>query len=192
MCIRDSSKPAVSPSHIVPAPSSLAAKAASAAAPPAPPPEVKPEPGTPAVAPEVAAKEENSAAALPVAAVPSAVTPSVNPSPVVVTKNDAEEIVLGLGDREWRVRGLGRNTGFESLKVTLRLTCAERWHLDNLDLCVARQRALFVDAAASETALKPELVKRDLGHVLSKLEELQEARLRAQVEPCLLYTSRCV
>jgi DNA primase len=177
------SKPAVSPSHIVPAPSSLAAKAASAAAPPAPPPEVKPEPGTPAVAPEVAAKEENSAAALPVAAVPSAVTPSVNPSPVVVTKNDAEEIVLGLGDREWRVRGLGRNTGFESLKVTLRLTCAERWHLDNLDLCVARQRALFVDAAASETALKPELVKRDLGHVLSKLEELQEARLRAQVEP---------
>jgi len=101
---------------------------------------------------------------------------------VVVTKNDAEEILLVLGDREWRVRGLAKNAGFESLKVTLRLACGERWHLDNLDLCVARQRESFVTAAASETALKPELIKRDLGHVLRKLEELQEARLRAQVE----------
>ena len=166
------SKPAVSPLLPVPMPSSLAAKAASEAAPSASTPETKPELMMPAVAPEVAAKEENDPTALP-----------MNPSPVVVTKNDAEEIVLALGDREWRVRGLSKNTGFESLKVTLRLTCAERWHLDTLDLCVARQRAGFVDAAAGETALKPELVKRDLGHVLRKLEELQEARLRAQVEP---------
>ncbi len=177
------SKPAVSPSHGAPALSSLAAKAASEAAPPASTPEKKPEPVSLTAAPEKAAKEENNAAAVPVAAVPSAATPPVNPSPVVVTKSDAEEIVLVLGDREWRIRGLSKNTGFESLKVTLRVACAERWHLDQLDLCVARQRALFVEAAASETALKPELVKRDLGHVLRKLEELQEARLRAQVEP---------
>jgi len=113
---------------------------------------------------------------------PAVASPVANPSPVVVTKNDAEEILLVLGDREWRVRGLAKNAGFESLKVTLRLACGERWHLDNLDLCVARQRESFVTAAASETALKPELIKRDLGHVLRKLEELQEARLRAQVE----------
>jgi DNA primase catalytic core len=177
------SKPAVSSSPVALAPSSLAAKAASEAAPPAPTSEKEPEPVTPPAEPGKAAKEENNTAGLPVAAVPSAATPPVNLSPVVVTKNEAEEIVLVLGDREWRVRGLSKNTGFESLKVTLRLTCAERWHLDTLDLCVARQRAGFVDAAAGETALKPELVKRDLGHVLRKLEELQEARLRAQVEP---------
>jgi DNA primase len=41
----------------------------------------------------------------------------------------------------------------------------------------------FIDAAASETALRPELVKRDLGHVLRKLEELQEARLKAEAAP---------
>lgn len=151
------------------APSSLAAKAASEAAP------VAREPVPPST-PNEAAGEENNAAAVPP-------VPSVNPSPVVVTKNDAEEIVLVLGDREWRVRGLAKNAGYESLKVTLRLACAERWHLDNLDLCVARQRAAFVEAAASETALKSDLIKRDLGHVLRKLEELQEARLRAQVEP---------
>jgi len=152
------SKPAVSSSPVAPAPSSLAAKAAVEAAPVARAPEVT-------AAPSEAAREEKPA------------------SPVVVAKNDAEEIVLVVGEREWRVRGLAKNSGFESLKVTLRVACAERWHLDALDLCVARQREHFVGAAAAETLLKPELVKRDLGHVLRKLEELQEARLQADAAP---------
>jgi len=155
------SKPEVSSSHVAPAPSSLAAKAALEAAPVAPTPEVK-------SSPNEAAGEEK---------------PALPPSPVTVAKNDADEIVLQLGDREWRIRGLAKNTGFESLKVTLRVACAERWHLDNLDLCVSRQRVAFIEAAASETLLKSDLIKRDLGHVLRKLEELQEARLKAQAEP---------
>lgn len=168
------SKPAVSSSPVAPAPSSLAAKAAAEAAQSAPTPEAKPNAPTPTEPlPKPAAREENQPAA----------SPPVNPSPVAVAKHDADEIVLVIGDREWRVRGLAKNSGFESLKVTLRLTCAERWHLDQLDLCVARQRDHFVGAAAAETLLKPELVKRDLGHVLRKLEELQEARLQAEAAP---------
>lgn len=187
------SKPVVSPSAdvsspVASAPSSLAAKAASEAAPLTPTPEAKREPSE-------AAREKEMSPSAPVAAdvpgttarheMPEA-SPGAGAAPlplVEVAKNDADEIVLVLGDREWRVRGLAKNAGFESLKVALRIACAERWHLDNLDLCVARQRASFVEAAAVETTLKPELVKRDLGHVLRKLEELQEARLRAQVEP---------
>jgi len=166
------------------APSSLAAKAASVAAEPAPTSEKKPEPVTPTAAPEMAAKEKMPDVlppSAPVAPVPP--TSALPSSPVEIVKHDADEIVLALGDREWRVRGLLKNTGFESLKVTLRVTCAERWHLDQLDLCVARQRDHFVTQAAAETLLKPELVKRDLGHVLQKLEELQEARLKAEAEP---------
>ena len=155
-----------------PAPSSLAAKAAPEAAAPARE-ETTPPPVPPA--PKPAAREEKPEAVAASSGVPV--------SPVVVTKNEADEIVLMVGDREWRVRGLAKNSGFESLKVTLRVACAERWHLDNLDLCVARQRAAFIDAAAAETALRPELVKRDLGHVLRKLEELQEARLKAEAAP---------
>jgi hypothetical protein len=102
---------------------------------------------------------------------------------VTVAKNDAEEIVLTIGDRTYRVRGLAKNTGFEALKVSLRVACGETWHLDTLDLAQAKQRAAFVQAAADETALKPELLKHDVGRVLLKLEELQEARLRAQVTP---------
>ncbi len=160
------SKPAVS-SHVAPAPSSLAAKAASVAAPVAPTPEET-------ATPEKAAKEEKpSSPTVPVVAV----------NAVEVLKNDAEEIELGVGDRVYRVRGLGKNSGFESLRVSLRVLCGERWHMDTLDLCSARQRDGFIAAAASETALKPELLKRDLGRVLMKLEELHEARLRAAVAP---------
>jgi DNA primase catalytic core len=173
------SKPEVSAavavsSHATRAPSSLAAKAASVAAPVARAPE-----GT--ATPEKAAKEENLPAVLaaPVAAV----------SAVDVLKNDADEIELGVGDRRYRVRGLAKNTGFESLRVSLRVACGDgpggspRWHLDTLDLCSARQREAFITAAAVETLLKPELLKRDLGKVLGALEEMQETRLKAEAAP---------
>ena len=129
---------------------------------------------------------------LPLLLLPTALTYSLSVSLIPslsaaaarnVAKNDADEIVLVIGDREWRVRGLQKNSGFESMKVTLRVTCAERWHLDQVDLCVARQRDHFVTTAATETLLKAELMKRDLGHVLQKLEELQEARLKAEAAP---------
>jgi DNA primase catalytic core len=130
-------------------------------------------PLTPAPAPSslaaLAAKKE-AAAASPAEA-------------VTVTKNDAEEIVLAVGDRTYRVRGLAKNTGYEALKVSLRVTSGGAWHLDALDMAQAKQRAAFVQAAAEETGLKPELLKREVGRVLLKLEELQETRLRAQVVP---------
>ena len=158
-----------------PAPSSLAAKAASAAAERGPASKAKPGAATPAQPLPAAAKEENPAALPPgaVAAVPA----------VDVLKTESDEIELGVGDRRYRVRGLAKNASAEALKVALRATHGERWHMDTLDLCVARQREAFVAAAASETALKPELLKRDLGRVLLKLEELQEARLRAALAP---------
>jgi hypothetical protein len=102
---------------------------------------------------------------------------------MTLLKSDADEIVLACGDRSYRVRGLAKNTGYESLKVSLRVACGDAWHLDALDLAQAKQRAAFVAAAAEETGVKPDILKRDVGRVLLKLEELQEARLRAQVAP---------
>ena len=102
---------------------------------------------------------------------------------LTVTKHDAEETILAIDGRTYRVRGLYKNTGYETLKVSLRLACGSAWHLDTLDLAQAKQRAAFVATAAEETGLKADLLKRDVGHVLLKLEELQEERLRAQVAP---------
>jgi hypothetical protein len=186
------------------APSSLAAKAAVEAAPvarepvpPSTPSEAAKEEARPCehghaagVAPErsagvngsgrpLGAADHNEKPSAPVAAV----------SAVDVLKNEPDEIELGIGDRRYRVRGLAKNPGFESLRVTLRAACGEspggspRWHLDTLDLCSARQRESFIAAAAGETLLKPELLKRDLGQVLGALEEMQETRLKAEAAP---------
>ena len=145
---------------------------------PAAVPVVTPVPAPSSLAALAAKKEAASTSAKPTA--DRAASPG---DAVTVTKHDAEEIVLTIGDRTYRVRGLAKNTGFEALKVSLRVACGETWHLDTLDLAQAKQRAAFVQAAADETGLKAELLKRDLGRVLMKLEELQETRLRAQVAP---------
>ncbi|MGH8020606.1 MAG: CHC2 zinc finger domain-containing protein, partial [Opitutaceae bacterium] len=188
----DGSRRLVSPpsSSRVRAPSSLAAEAANAApqpnaaettnTPPPTPPEAaarKEAAAKSTVAPTTTTTNDNTTAATPA-------SPAAPPgAAVTIAKNEPEEIVLVIGDREYRVRGLAKNVGIESLKVALRVTCGERWHLDTIDLCLARQRDGFINAAAAETTLKPELIKRDLGHVLRQLEELQEARLRAALTP---------
>jgi hypothetical protein len=194
-----------SPSRLAPAPSSLAAEAANAASQPGaavtsstPPPTtteeaarkeaaakstVAPSPSTSSgQATNATSESTTAAAAMPPPASPSAPSgAAVNA--VTIAKNEPDEIVLVIDDREYRVRGLAKNAGIESLKVALRVACGERWHLDTIDLCLARQRQSFLDAAASETTLKVDLLKRDLGKVLFTLEQLQEARLRAAVAP---------
>ncbi len=113
------------------------------------------------------------------------------PLDLAVLKRSGEEILLAIADpatppdsgRTYRVRGLARNTGYETLKVSLRVACGNGWHLDTVDLAQARQRASFVAAAAEETGLRPELLKRDVGRVLLKLEEIHEEELLAQVAP---------
>jgi len=72
------------------------------------------------------------------AAAPSPVTPVLSPIEVSVEKHSAEETVLAVSDRTYRVRGLARNTGYESLKVSLRVACGTAWHLDTIDLAQAK------------------------------------------------------
>lgn len=88
-----------------------------------------------------------------------------------------------IGDRRYRVSGLERNAGFESLKITLRLWFDDLFHLDSFDLCMDGQRRKFIERAAEETTLDAELIKRDLGKLLLALEQLQEERLRGETGP---------
>ena len=101
----------------------------------------------------------------------------------VEVRHVGEDVSLRIGDRSYRVRGLGRNASLEVLKINLRVMHEGLFHVDNLDLYQARQRNAFILAAAEETTLKPELIKRDLGKVLLALENLQEERLREDLRP---------
>ena len=69
--------------------------------------------------------------------------------PVEVRDN---EVVISLGDRRWRIRGLQKNMSYEQLRVNVLLSRpgADAYHVDTFDLYSARQRALFVKQAATE------------------------------------------
>ena len=59
------------------------------------------------------------------------------------------EVVISLGDRRWRVRGLARNMSYEQLKVNLlvsRDNGHQAFHVDTFDLYASRPRQAFVKA----------------------------------------------
>jgi len=96
------------------------------------------------------------------------------------------EVVISLGDRRWRVRGLSRNMSYEQLKVNLlvsRDNGHQAFHVDTFDLYASRPRQGFVKVAASEVEVKEETIKKDLAKVLLKLEELQDELIQAAEAP---------
>ncbi len=117
------------------------------------------------------------------AALPSALSPTIE----VPTEIKPEEIVITQGDRRYRVRGLGKNMSYEVLRVNVlvsgtNLRGESGFHVDTLDLYSARQRTVFMKQAAEELGVKEEVIRRDLGHVLLKLEELQDQQIKNALE----------
>jgi DNA primase catalytic core len=96
---------------------------------------------------------------------------------------NGEHYELRIEGRSYRVGGLLKNGGLESLKITLRLWCGERFHLDQIDLCRDNDRRRFCEHAAHECRLEPDLIRRDLGKLLLACERAQDTRLAAELEP---------
>jgi DNA primase catalytic core len=139
---------------------------------------------TPASSPETAVAPPLSSLAAsvqPPATTPAPASPSngaLHPEP------KGEDLFFKIGDREYRVRGLAKNTSFEALKINLRVKRGEeRHHQDNVDLNSAKSREVFLRAAAAETHWSEDILKRDLSRLLLKLEELQEEIIRRALEP---------
>lgn len=86
------------------------------------------------------------------------------------------EILILLGDRRWRIRGLAPEPTPGQLKVNLLVSRGEAFHVDTLDLYAARLRGAYLKQAAAELAFSEDTLKRDLGAVLLKLEALQAER----------------
>ena len=105
------------------------------------------------------------------------------PVPPLAAEVRGEDLTLTLGDRSYRVRGLDKNLSYAILRVNLLASRGDGFHVDTLDLYAARQRAAFIKQAAIEMAVKEDVVKRDLGRVLLKLEELQDAQIKKTLEP---------
>ena len=155
-----------------------------------------------------------AAAAAPPAATPVLVSPASvvstyeRPAPLAAkeekprteaaqTTPDLDEVVVPLGDRRYRLRGLKKNLAWGVLKLNVLVTREGQeaealfappsplsgFFVDTLDLYSARQRAAFEKQAAHELGLTEETIKRDLGQLLRKAEDLQQESIRKTLEP---------
>lgn len=93
-----------------------------------------------------------------------------------------DEIVMRHGDRRFRIRGLGKNLSHDLMKVNLLVSRQDEFHVDTLDLYADRQRAAFLKRAAEELGLKEDILRKDLGRVFLKLEELRDEQIRKTLE----------
>ena len=94
-----------------------------------------------------------------------------------------EEVVLWLGDRRYRVRGLGKNLSFELLKVNLLASRGDAFHVDTLDLYSARLRLGFAKQVATELGIDEAVARADVGRVLLRLEMLQQETIAQAMAP---------
>ena len=91
-----------------------------------------------------------------------------------------------------------KNLSFSLLKVNVQVMReeGEGFHIDTFDLYSARQRQAFIKQASEELCVKETVIKKDLGKILLKLEELQEQQInrtlqsKEQPSPVVTVTGR--
>ncbi|WP_420997902.1 CHC2 zinc finger domain-containing protein [Cupriavidus sp. 30B13] len=121
------------------------------------------------------------------AAVPAPTTDTALPA--LADDVQGDELTLHLGACQWRVRGWRKNLSPEQMRVNLQVRqegtaeAAGGYHVDTLDLYAARARAAFLRQASAELGLPEDALKRDLGHLLLRLETLQDEALHATQVP---------
>lgn len=118
--------------------------------------------------------------------------PMPKASPVIEVPPDLElevrsenEIIVTYGDRTYRIRGMKKNTSFESLRINVLLTrtSTSAVYLDTFDLSVARQRVMFEKQAAVEIGIKEDVVHREMGQILCALERIRDQEIERAQKP---------
>jgi DNA primase catalytic core len=105
--------------------------------------------------------------------------------------NGEDELVFWQGDRRYRVRGLGKNTGREAMKVSVLVSRQTEFHADTFDMNVDRQRLAFIKRAAEELGLGEEILRKDVGRLFLALEGHQaENTAKSESQPAVSMTDR--
>jgi hypothetical protein len=131
-----------------------------------------------AAEPSIVAESEH---VLPLAAV-------VEPVALPPFEVRGEDVFLRYGDREYRVRGLAKNTSPELLKINLRVLGVNKHgdmalHVDTLEMSSARQRGTFAKQAAEELHCKEGVISHDLSQMWMKLEMLRDEQIARALAP---------
>jgi DNA primase len=134
-----------------------------------------------AAPPSSSAAPSAAPSAVALAAAVASPVPAPPPAPAVVCRHD--ELVMEAGARRYRVRGIGTTPAPGALRVNVMVSAGERFHVDVVDLYVARQRQAYVVAAAKELCCDEEELKGELGRVMLATEEARDAAAAATSEP---------
>jgi len=111
-------------------------------------------------------------------------TPSPSkPTSSIDAKVSEHEIIITLGERRYRIRGLDKNLSYDHLKMNLMVSIGDNFHTDKLDFYNAKGRTIFINQASGECGVKPDVVKNDLGKILLKLESLQDDLIQKTLSP---------
>ena len=119
---------------------------------------------------------------------PAAVVPDA-PKVDIPAEVSEHEVIITLGDRRYRIRGLGKNLADDLMKINLLVSrpafdgAGEAVHVDTFDLYQQRPRGAFIKQAAVELGVKDDVVKADLGKILLKCEALQAENIQAAQSP---------
>ncbi len=115
---------------------------------------------------------------LPASILPKALTDEIP------TEVKDGEVIITLGDRRYRVRGLAKNLALDVvLKVNVMVSSQDAFHVDTFDLYAPRAKHAFIAQAAVELNVKDDVIRHDLGRVLRKLEALQEKNVQQTLAP---------
>ncbi len=96
----------------------------------------------------------------------------------VTAEVSEHETIIELGDRRYRIRGISKNMSYDQLKVNVLVSRGDNFYVDTLDIYSARHRAAYIKQASIELGLNDDAIKKGLGKVLLKLEELQEKQIK--------------
>jgi hypothetical protein len=94
-----------------------------------------------------------------------------------------EEVRILLGDRRWRIRGLAKNTSYESLRVNVLVARGDDFFVDTLELYSARQRVAYLKQASLELSVDELVLKSDLGKIVLGLEDLVHQQIEKALTP---------
>ena len=106
-----------------------------------------------------------------------------SPQEPTVPKVSEHEIKVSYGNRDYRVRGLQKNTSYEVLKVNVLVKIDETIHVDTFDLYSAKHRQGFAKLTSIESGVELKIIQRDLGQLLLQLEKLQDKSIQEALKP---------
>jgi len=104
-------------------------------------------------------------------------------TPLESYKKVGNEYQFSFGPRVYIVRGLEKNTSDIALKIYLKATLSNHFYIDNIDLFVAKTKNSFIKYSALELEINEDVVKEDLGKMVSTLDSLLQKQLENKNKP---------